>query len=104
MLAAGGMDPRSKRVQAGSVLAAGNTIDIAKLFFPQLDRVELEKMVARIDAIFFENGIRCSVPVRPCRDAGHAGRDGHRHGRGDSDGTRGSQSGARRSESQKHLP
>ncbi len=63
MLAAGGMDPHSKRVQAGSVLAAGNTIDIAKLFFPELGGTELEKLVARIDAIFFENGIRCSVPV-----------------------------------------
>jgi phosphoglycolate phosphatase len=63
MLAAGGMDPESGRVQAGSVLAAGNTIDIVKLFFPGLDGAELNKMVARIDAIFFENGIKCSVPV-----------------------------------------
>ena len=63
MLAAGGMDPESGRVQAGSVLAAGNTIDIARLFFPELGGAELEKMVARIDAIFFENGIKCSVPV-----------------------------------------
>jgi phosphoglycolate phosphatase len=63
MLAAGGMDPESGRVQAGSVLAAGNTIDIAELFFPGLDGAELNKMVARIDAIFFENGIKCSVPV-----------------------------------------
>jgi phosphoglycolate phosphatase len=63
MLVAGGMDPDSGRVQAGSVLAAGNTIDIVKLFFPGLDGAELKRMIERIDAIFLENGIRCSVPV-----------------------------------------
>jgi len=62
-LAAGGMDPDTGRVRAGSVLAAGNTIDIAKLFFPELGGAELKRRIERIDAVFYENGIKCSVPV-----------------------------------------
>ena len=63
LLAAGGMDPVSGQVRAGSVLAAGNTIDITRAWFPGLSGAEREAMIARIDRTFYENGIRYSVPV-----------------------------------------
>ena len=63
ILQAGGMDAESGRVRAGSVLAAGNTIDIVDLWFPSLAGAERERMLSRIDARFLENGVRYSVPV-----------------------------------------
>ena len=63
LLRAGGMDPASGTVAAGSVLAAGNTLDIAKLWFPGLSGGEFGAMVDRIDAKFAENAARHSVPV-----------------------------------------
>ena len=97
MLAAGGMDPESGRVQAGSVLAAGNTIDIARLFFPELDGAELKQdgRPHRRD-LFRQRHQMLRAGARPCRDAGRAGRDGHRHGRGDQRRHGGGQGGARR--------
>ncbi|HEX9904498.1 MAG TPA: HAD family hydrolase [Propylenella sp.] len=68
MLTAGGMDPATGRCGAGSVLAAGNTIDIASCWFPGLAGAELQTMVARMDAVFYENGIRYSVAVPGARD------------------------------------
>jgi phosphoglycolate phosphatase len=63
MLVAGGMDPESGRFRSGSVLAAGNTIDIVGFWFPHMRGAELDAMIARVDAVFYENGIRYSVPV-----------------------------------------
>ena len=63
MLRAGGMDPVTGRVAAGSVLAAGNTLDIASLWFPGLSEVALSDRVAHIDRVFFDNGVRHSVSV-----------------------------------------
>ncbi len=63
MLVAGGMHPESGKFRSGSVLAAGNTIDIATFWFPHLPEPELRIMIARMDAAFYENGIRYSVPV-----------------------------------------
>lgn len=63
MLRAGGMDPRTGRVAGGSVLAAGNAIDIASRWFPSLGEAAFNAMVARIDGVFYENGLRNSVPV-----------------------------------------
>lgn len=63
MLADGGMDPASGRVRAGAVLAAGNTIDIARLWFPRLSGAAFDAMVARIDAAFLHNSRSHSVPV-----------------------------------------
>jgi phosphoglycolate phosphatase len=63
MLVEGGFDPATRRVRSGSTLAAGNTIDIARLWFPELAPEPHRAMVARIDAAFYENGIRYSVPV-----------------------------------------
>jgi phosphoglycolate phosphatase len=63
MLVAGGMDPESGQFGSGSVLAAGNTLDIVRFWYPALSGGELDAMVARVDAIFYANGIRYSVPV-----------------------------------------
>ena len=61
MLAAGGMEPSTGRCRSGSVLAAGNTIDIAVFWYPTLSGAGLRAMVDRIDRAFHENGIRYSV-------------------------------------------
>jgi phosphoglycolate phosphatase len=61
LLAAGGLDPATGVCRPGSVLAAGNTIDIARFWFPQLAGLELQTLVARMDSVFYENGIRYSV-------------------------------------------
>lgn len=63
MLVAGGMDPESGTFRSGSVLAAGNTVDIVRFWYPALSGGELEAMIARVDAVFYENGIRYSVAV-----------------------------------------
>jgi phosphoglycolate phosphatase len=63
MLALGGMDLVSGRCGAGSALAAGNTIDIARCWFPALASAEFDAMVKRIDAAFYANGVRYSVPL-----------------------------------------
>ncbi len=63
MLVSGGVDPQTGRVSAGSVLAVGNTRDIARHWFPSLEAPAFAAMVARIDAIFAANSVRCSVAV-----------------------------------------
>src|SRR5688572_18077650 len=63
MLQAGGVDPESGAVRAGSVLAAGNTRDIVRHWYPAVSDDAFNALVARIDAVFYENSIRCSVPV-----------------------------------------
>jgi phosphoglycolate phosphatase len=91
MLAAGGMDPQSGRVRAGSVLAAGNSVDIARTWFPALSPSALRATVARMDRIFYENGLRHSVPLPGVVEtlAALAGR-GLAMGVATSDGTAGS--------------
>lgn len=63
LLLAGGLDPVSGRVVAGSVLGAGTTHDIVDLWFPQLPEPEFAEMVRRIDAAFHAHGSASSVPV-----------------------------------------
>ncbi len=63
MLVAGGMDAATSRFAPGALLAAGNTLDIVQLWFPALAGDARVAMIARIDTIFHENGITCSVPV-----------------------------------------
>ena len=61
---AGGMDPESGRVSAGSALAAGNTIDIARVWYPAHSRRRsCRRWSSGSTPRFYENGIRCSVPV-----------------------------------------
>jgi phosphoglycolate phosphatase len=63
LLATGGMDLETGRCRAGSALAAGNTIDIARCWFPALNGAEFDAMVKRIDGAFYANGIRYSVAL-----------------------------------------
>lgn len=63
MLAEGGLDAASGRYRAGSALAAGTAVEIARLWFPALTGVAFTEMTARIDQAFYENGLRDSVPV-----------------------------------------
>jgi phosphoglycolate phosphatase len=63
MLIAGGLDPVSRRFTSGAPLAAGTTVDIVRVWYPEFSDDEERAMVERIDRVFHENGIRCSVPV-----------------------------------------
>jgi phosphoglycolate phosphatase len=63
LLLAGGMDPLTGRIQAGSVLGAGHTDDLVRLWFPSLTGAPREAMAARIDARFHAHGERSSVAV-----------------------------------------
>ena len=63
MLVVGGLDPETGRFRSGGALAAGNTIDIVRIWYPSLSRGAERAMVERIDRVFHANGITCSVPV-----------------------------------------
>jgi phosphoglycolate phosphatase len=63
LLLAGGLDPATGRIQAGSVLGAGHTHDIVRLWFPSLDGAPFQAMAGRIDAHFHAHGESGSVAV-----------------------------------------
>lgn len=63
LLVAGGLDLSTGRFRSGCALAAGNTLDIVRIWYPALAGSDQRAMVERIDRVFHENGIRCSVPV-----------------------------------------
>lgn len=63
MLRQGGMDPDTGIVRAGSVFAVGNSVDIVATWYPGLTPAAHSRMVDRIDQVFYENGIRYSVPI-----------------------------------------
>jgi len=63
MLIAGGLDPLTRRFRSGATLAAGTTVDIVRVWYPEFTDDEERAMVERIDRVFHDNGIRCSVPV-----------------------------------------
>jgi phosphoglycolate phosphatase len=91
MLVAGGFNPATGRFRAGGALAAGNTVDIVRLWFPTLAEAEEEALVERIDQVFLENGLTCSVPVPGLRETLSALHDaGFAMGVATSDGTAGS--------------
>ncbi len=105
MLVEGGFDPATRRVRSGSTLAAGNTIDIACLWFPDLAPEPHRAMVARIDAAFYENGIRYSVPVPGLAATLSAlSADGYAMGVATSDGTAGTRAALQALGVAAHLP
>jgi len=63
LLVAGGLDPLSGRIEAGSVLGVGTTHDIVRLWFPSLQGASFRAMAARIDARFHAHGASRSIAV-----------------------------------------
>ena len=61
MLLGGGMDPATGHVHGGTVLAAGNTLDIVAHWYPELSGDPRQAMVERFDKTFYANGIAYSV-------------------------------------------
>ncbi len=63
MLVAGGLDEETGRMRSGSVLGAGTTADIVRLWYPELAGEAFAAVAQRIDATFHAHGLRSSVPV-----------------------------------------
>ncbi len=105
MLRQGGMDPDTGVVRAGSVFAAGNSVDIVAKWYPGLTPAAHSLMVERIDQVFFENGIRCSVPIPGVKEtlAVLAG-SGFVMGVATSDGTAGTRAALAVLDMQSYLP
>jgi phosphoglycolate phosphatase len=88
MLVAGGLDPATGRFRSGGPLAAGNTIDIVRIWFPGLSYAAERAMIERIDRVFHMNGIKCSVPVPGLRETlATLADEGYAMGVATSDGT-----------------
>ncbi len=56
MLERGGFDPETGRFRAGSTIAAGTSVDLARLWYPTLDGDALGAIVQRIDSGFAAGG------------------------------------------------
>ncbi|MEO8669529.1 MAG: HAD family hydrolase [Bauldia sp.] len=68
LLDAGGFDAEAGRFRPGSVFGAGTTVDLVRLWFPQLGPAEFATMVERFNRMFHDSGIRHSVPIRGLTD------------------------------------
>ena len=63
MLVAGGLDEETGRMRSGSVLGAGTTADIVRLWYPELAGEAFDAVAARIDEAFRVHGEYASVLV-----------------------------------------
>src|SRR5262249_10240126 len=63
LLVAGGLDPVSGLMQAGSALAAGTTHDIVRVWYPSLSGEAFLAMAERVDARFHAHCAANSVAV-----------------------------------------
>jgi phosphoglycolate phosphatase len=63
LLTLGGYDPARERVRAGSLLAAGNTAEIAAAWASQLPGCDLEALIVLLDDIFEQGGARHATPL-----------------------------------------
>ena len=63
LLATGGFDPESQTTAPNSLLAAGNTLEIAESWVEHLPNAELPFLVAELDRIFQEGGVLNATPV-----------------------------------------
>jgi phosphoglycolate phosphatase len=105
MLTAAGMDVETGHCAAGSVLAAGNTVDIVECWFPALPDAARKAMVERFDRTFHANGIRYSVLLPGVRDMLEAfAKSGYAMGVATSDGTAGTRAALAALEVQTYLP
>jgi phosphoglycolate phosphatase len=105
MLTGAGMDVGTGHCAAGSVLAAGNTVDIVECWFPALSDDERKAMVERFDRTFHTNGIRYSVLLPGVRGALEVfAKSGYAMGVATSDGTAGTRAALAALEVQAYLP
>ncbi len=65
MLKAIGFDRDRQKVEADSIMAAGNTHDLAEAWMPYLPGNTLESLVADIDVYAVEEGVMSAEPVLP---------------------------------------
>ncbi len=64
LLLAGGHDPASDRVAAGSPLSSGNTLEIAGIWRKLINyHIKIEDLMARIDEAFLNGGLENAEPV-----------------------------------------
>ena len=63
LLEHGGHDPLSGRYRPGSLLAQGNTREIAEAWGPLLASWSTEVLIERMDRVFTDEGIAASIPV-----------------------------------------
>ena len=63
LLEHGGLDPLSGRYRPGTLLAQGNTHEIADSWGPLLPGWERRSLVERMDAVFAKEGVEASHPV-----------------------------------------
>lgn len=63
LLEVGGHDAATGRVRGGTVLAQGNTLELAEAWLPHLPHWEAEKLVALLDEVFSSQGVAASCAV-----------------------------------------
>jgi phosphoglycolate phosphatase len=68
MMVAGGLDTATGKIKSGTAFAAGNTIDIARVWFPDREGDALSELVIRMDEAFHQNGLRYSVAIAGLRE------------------------------------
>lgn len=63
LLAAGGLDAQTGKFRAGSVIGAGTTNLIARLWYPRLFGAALVAKIDKMDRVFAEHGAANSIPI-----------------------------------------
>jgi len=63
LLEHGGRDPLSGRYRPGTLLAQGNTREIAEAWHPMLPGWHADALIERMDRTFTDEGVAASVPV-----------------------------------------
>lgn len=61
----GGFDPDTGETKAGSVLAAGNTRELAELWAPHVSGAEVDPLTEALERVFQEGAMVSAVPVCP---------------------------------------
>lgn len=72
LMHAGGLDPVTGRIRAGSVFGAGNTRDLVRCWMPAESGAAFDAIVAHVDRAFVDNAARNSVPVAGMKQTLHA--------------------------------
>jgi phosphoglycolate phosphatase len=63
LLAAGGLDAQTGKFSAGSVIGAGTTTLIVRLWYPKLFGAAFAAKVEKMDRVFAEHGATNSIPI-----------------------------------------